>query len=75
MLMGSHPVQGKHKNLIAFLLKLAVKLLLELDNSHVYSQQNMVNCAKEELEPLCIHMKAISIFDSLFIGKSICYRK
>ena len=75
MLTWSDPVQGKYKNLIAFLLKLAVKLLLELDNSHVYSQQNVVNCAKEELEPLCVHMKAVSILDSLCIGKSICYRK
>ena len=48
MLRGSHPVQGKYKHLIAFLLKLAVKLLLELGNSHVNSQQDMVNCAKEE---------------------------
>ena len=54
MLMGSHPVQGRYKNLIAFLLK----LLLELDNSHVCSQQDEVNCAKEELEPLCVHMNA-----------------
>ena len=52
--MGSHPVQGRYKNLIAFLLK----LLLELDNSHVCSQQDEVNCAKEELEPLCVHMNA-----------------
>ena len=30
------------------MFKLTANLLLKLDNSHVYSQQNVVNCAKEK---------------------------